>query len=1038
MSKLIRTVLSAALTLASCEGPGLAATARDLPVLTNAAQIRKLTPAESRLKYPVVLRGAVTFYAPDFGLTFVQDATAGIFLNVHGDAPDAHPGDLVEVHGVSGPGEFAPVIDNPQIRVVGRTSLPLAAMSSVEELLTGEKDSQWVSVRGIVHSAEFQNVVSTDGHRRSEVLLLGVASGRNKFQVWVAGIAPGPHSVSIVDAAISVRGACAAIFNEKRQLVGIQIMVPGLGQVHIEQPAPADSYALPISPTSSLLQFSPERQSGHRIRIRGVVTLVKPGKYVFVQDESGGVVVDISQTTPVAPGDFVDAIGFAEIGVYAPILSDGEFRKIGIQRVPAPIDLTRVKSLSGDQDAELVKIRGQLIDRSTQGDVIVLTMQMGGSTFTARLPRADAATVSSIPIGSRLELTGVWSIETDGYRKPTAFRVLLRSRRDVIVLQRPSWWTGSRIAWLFTILAAIIVSSTLWVAALRKRVDEQTETIRTTLESTADGIMVSNSAGRILTCNRKFAEMWHLPESVLKSRVDHAALNFVLPQLKDPDAFVARIRQIHVGEEAPQDDIVEFKDGRLFEQHSERLYVKRRNVGIVLGFRDITERKRAEQELHKAKLAAEDASRAKSEFLANMSHEIRTPMNGVIGMTELALATELDSEKREYMENVRGSAHALLTVINDILDFSKIEAGRLVLDPVPFRCRDVVEHAIRSIAVAAKEKGLRLTSEVALEVPDVLVGDPGRVRQVVLNLVGNAIKFTQYGEVAVRVGLEPRRDSTVLLHFSVRDTGIGIPAEKLDLIFDMFSQADGSTTRRHGGTGLGLSISRRLVALMGGRIWVDSELGKGSVFHFTAEFERATDAAWPCEPAAPSERPSKVLGADDDYQANPRIGDGNGSKTGPVRDLQVPLCQPICPLDILLAEDNSVNQLVARRLLEKQGHSVTLVADGRGAVEAFENATFDLILMDVQMPEMDGYETTAAIRAREDGRSRTPILALTAHAMSGDRERCLQAGMDGFISKPIQLSELVDAIADVCGKATRTEPVLIEKVTATLHPEPNP
>jgi PAS domain S-box-containing protein len=1021
VSKLIRIVLSAALTLASCPVPGLAGKVSDLPVLTKAAEIRKLTLAEARLKYPVALRGAVTFYAPDFGLTFVQDATAGIFLNVKGDAPDAHPGDLVEVHGVTGPGEFAPVVDNPQIRVVGRTSLPFAASSSVEDLLTGEKDSQWVSVKGIVHSAEFQDVASLDGRRHSQVLLLGVASGRNKFQVWVAGFPPGPNYVSLVDAAISVRGACAAIFNEKRQLVGIQVMVPGLEQVHIEQPPPADRYALPISPTSSLMQFRPERLSGHRIRVRGIVTLVKSGKYVFVQDESGAVVVDTQQATPAAPGDFVDAIGFAEIGVYAPILQDGEFQKIGTRILPTPVDLTRAKNLSGDQDAELVKVRGRLIDRSTQADAIVLTMQMGGSTFTARLPRADAGTVGSIPIGSRIELTGVWSIETDEYRNPTAFRVLLRSPADVIVLDRPSWWTGSRIAWLLTILAAIIVSSTLWVFALRKRVDEQTETIRTTLESTADGIVVANSAGRILTCNRKFAEMWHLPESVLNSRVDHAVLNFVLPQLKDPDAFAAKIRQIHAGEDKPQDDVLEFKDGRLFEQHSERLYVKRRNVGIVLGFRDITGRKRVERELHKAKLAAEDASRAKSEFLANMSHEIRTPMNGVIGMTELALATELDSEKREYMENVRSSGQALLTVINDILDFSKIEAGRLELDPVPFRVRDVMESALRSIAVPAQEKGLDLTSQVAEDVPDVLVGDPGRVRQVLVNLVGNAIKFTRSGEVAVRVTLEPRPDRTVQLHFSVRDTGIGIPTEKLDLIFDMFSQADGSTTRRHGGTGLGLSISRRLVALMSGRIWVESEIGRGSTFHFTAEFERAAEPVRAGELVSEPHRANALQVADGNSASRRRIRVAR-SEAGCEPTLQVPPLHPVRPLHILLAEDNTVNQLVARRLLEKQGHSVTLAADGRRAVEAFENAAFDLILMDVQMPEMDGYEATAAIRAQENGRSRTPILALTAHAMSGDRERCLRAGMDGFISKPIQLAELVGAIADVCGGVTRINP----------------
>ena len=989
VSKLIRRILSAALALGFGSPPGLEAKQGDLPVLTKAAQIRALALAESRLKYPVVLRGTVTFYAPDFNLTFIQDATAGIFLNVQGNAPEAHPGDVVEVHGVTGPGEFAPVVDNPGIRVVGRTSLPFALAASVEDLLTGEKDSQWVSVRGIVHTAEWQEVPSTDGRQRAQILLLGVASGRSKFEVWVEDFPRGPSYLSLVDAAISVRGACVAKVNEKRQLVGIQLMVPGPDEVHIEQPPPADRYALPISPTNSLMQFRPERLSGHRIRVRGVVTLVSSGRYFFVQDETGGVVVGIGRTPPLAPGDLVDAIGFADVGIYAPMLHDGDFRKIGTSRIPTPIDLTRAVRLSGDQDAELVKIRGQLMDRSTQGDVIVLTMQMGSSTFTARLPKEYTASVGSIPIGSRIQVTGVWSIETDEYRTPTAYRVLLRSPEDVTVLSTPSWWTGRRIAWLLSALAAIIVLSTLWVLALRKRVDEQTETIRTTLESTVDGIVVANPVGRILACNRKFAEMWHLPEPVLKSRVDHAALNFVLPELKDPDPFVAKIRQIHAGEETHYDDVIEFKDGRIFEQHAERLYVKRRNVGIVLGFRDITGRKRAEQELQKAKNAAEDASRAKSEFLANMSHEIRTPMNGVIGMTELALATDLNPEQREYLENLKSSGQAMLYLINDILDFSKIEAGRLDLDPVPFRVRDVVGNALRSIAVAAEDKDLELSGQVEENVPDVLVGDEGRVRQILLNLVGNAIKFTPHGEVAVWVGLELQQDSAASLHFSVRDTGIGIPPEKLDLIFEMFSQADGSTTRRYGGTGLGLSISRRLVALMGGRIWVESEVGKGSVFHFTAEFGRGAELTGAVGPVPPT-----------------------GRKPTPQN--------PVRGLHILLAEDNAVNQLVATRLLEKQGHLVTPVADGRQAVEAFENLAFDLILMDVQMPEMNGYEATEAIRAREAGRPRTPILALTAHAMSSDRQRSLEVGMDGFVSKPIRLPELVDAIADVCGEPART------------------
>jgi PAS domain S-box-containing protein len=636
--------------------------------------------------------------------------------------------------------------------------------------------------------------------------------------------------------------------------------------------------------------------------------------------------------------------------------------------------------------------------------------------------------------------------------------------------------------------------------------------LEATLEATADGILVVDLHGKIISHNQRFLDLWRIPPSMSLVREDSTLLAFAESQLTDPAHFRRAVAETYADPAKETLDFLEFLDGRIFERTSRpqkvgdeivgrvrtfrdltehrqalqdlraseerwQLVLQGNNDGLwdwnartnevfhsarwkqILGYQehelansthewesrvhpedlprvqlqlqdyldrkarfyiteyrirardgsykwvlargqalwdeagnpvrmvgshsDITERKLAEEALRRARDEAEAGNRAKSEFLANMSHELRTPMAGVLGMIDLVLANGVTPQQKEYLETARDSADSLLLLLNEILDLSKIEAKRLELAPAAFSIRQSVDSAVRLFAVRAQEKGLALTSTVAEDVPDMLVGDPLRIRQIVLNLVGNAIKFTDAGSVAVRVIVQARTGSTILLRVEVTDTGIGIPADKHQLVFDRFRQADGSMSRRHMGSGLGLTISAHLVHLMGGGIGLRSEEGQGSTFFFTVPLELAS--------------------------AN-EAGHHSGSEPSTTPGASQP---PVAAhgLRILLAEDNAVNQKLAALLLRREGHDVTVVGDGDAAVRAVVQGSFDVVLMDLQMPEMDGFEATAAIRAAERDTGRhLRIVALTAHAMKDDRDKCLKAGMDDYLTKPIDPARLRNAL----------------------------
>jgi PAS domain S-box-containing protein len=1133
---------------------GLASTSERnlLPTLKSVAGVRKLTQSQARLGYPVQLRGTVTYYDSTGNTLYVQDATAGIFVQLREQAPQLKIGQQLELSGITSVVDDAPAIIHPRLKTIGGYLLPRLQQVSFESSATAKQNGLWVETEGVIRAAAVEN----------DYALLTIVSGDSRFKARIPYDKDRPLLGNLVDAKVRVKGVSRTLFNSKKQSNGFELLMQGVEQVTVLREAPAEPFAISARPIDSLMRFA-EEDSSHRVKVQGVVTLIRPGHSLFIQDETGGIYAWTEHNDHVQPGDRVEALGYLLTEDSWPAFDDAVVRKLDSAALPVPVTTTPKEILTGKYDSVLVQIEGRLLNHAILPNDQQLVVQSQEVSFNVNLRGiAEGEKLSSLQDGSLLKVVGVCAIRVDDKQVPKSFLIYPRSPEDIIVVQTPSWWTPKRLFWALTGMTFLIVVVIGWVLILHRRLGQQKKTIHQKVkneaaleqryqelfETASDMICIYDLKGNFTAINQAGVDLLGYPtEEILQMNI----ADILAPEYLE--ALHKRLARGALDETLPAYEIeiiARNKHRIMLEVNEHTIYKHGKATGTHCIKRDITERKQIEEELKKTRDVAIESARLKSEFLANMSHEIRTPMNGVIGMTGLLLDTSLNDEQKEFAETIRSCGDALLTIINDILDFSKIEAGKLQFENLDFELNYAVESTVELLAERAHQKGVEFASLIYSDVPTQLCGDPGRLRQVLTNLIGNAIKFTERGEVIVRAIKESETAETVMIRFTVSDTGIGMSQTVQQKLFRAFTQADGSTTRKYGGTGLGLAISKQLVELMGGEIGVESLEGKGSIFWFTAEFGKQWATVAPVESKTANLHNLRVLIVDDNatnrkilshqlssrgmiyeeadggmsalemlrkaaqqgtpydlavldfmmpgmdgfelartIKSEPEIVDvtlvlltsygqrGHGElarQTGvaaylakPVRQAQLfesltrvmsqgaiiersedlphsetakgitgqslPETEKRAGKLILLAEDNIVNQKIAMRQLQNLGYRADAVANGREALEALERIAYDLVLMDCQMPEMDGYEATAEIRFREGASRHTPIIALTAHALEGDREKCIAAGMDDYISKPVRSKALEEVIKRLLADSGQSP-----KITAALSQEAKP